>query len=73
MMQFKFGYSAFSHVMLFKGIVHMDPLNNLVFSSEESRETGDIEQFNPELIPLQRNSYLGQFFNLVWASYGFSS
>lgn len=63
MMQFKFGFSL---VMLFKGIVRMDPLNNLVFSSEEPCETGDIDQFNSELIPLHSNSFLGQF--LIWSA-----
>ncbi|XP_078145154.1 integrin alpha-6-like [Centroberyx gerrardi] len=42
-----------------RGIVRMEPLDNLAVSSEEARETGDIDQFNPRLIPLQRNSYLG--------------
>lgn len=60
MMQ-QFCYSVFSHMILFKGIVQMDFLDNLDISSEDPRETGDIDQFNPELIPLQRNSYLGQF------------
>ncbi|XP_070692438.1 integrin alpha-6-like [Pempheris klunzingeri] len=44
---------------LWKGIVRMEPLDNLDFSSEDPRETGDIDQFNPKLIPLQRDSYLG--------------
>ncbi len=39
----------------------MEPLNNLDISSEDARETGDIDQFDPELIPLQRTSYLGLF------------
>lgn len=42
----------------------MEPLDNLAISSEDRRETGDIDQFDPKLIPLQSNSYLGQF--LVW-------
>ncbi|XP_029298036.1 integrin alpha-6-like [Cottoperca gobio] len=42
-----------------KGIVRMEPLDNLDISSAERRETGDIDQFNLKLIPLQRNSYLG--------------
>lgn len=41
------------------GIVRMELLDNLEFFSEDSRETGDIDQFNRNLIPLQRNSYLG--------------
>uniref|UniRef100_A0A8C3G6C0 Integrin alpha-2 domain-containing protein n=1 Tax=Cyclopterus lumpus TaxID=8103 RepID=A0A8C3G6C0_CYCLU len=48
-----------------KGIVRMELLDNLDISSADSRETGDIDQFNMKLIPLQRNSYLGQF--LVWS------
>ncbi|XP_044062369.1 integrin alpha-6-like isoform X2 [Siniperca chuatsi] len=43
-----------------KGIVRMELLDNLdIYSEEPSRETGDIDQFNSKLIPLQRNSYLG--------------
>lgn len=42
----------------------MEPVDNLAISSEERRETGDLDQFDPKLIPLQSNSYLGQF--LVW-------
>nr|XP_046261717.1 integrin alpha-6-like [Scatophagus argus] len=42
-----------------KGIVRMEPLDNLDIFGENPRETGDIDQFNPKLIPLQRNSYLG--------------
>ncbi|XP_076005382.1 integrin alpha-6-like [Genypterus blacodes] len=43
-----------------KGIVRMELLDNRMDSSdEEPRETGDTDQFNEELIPLQRNSYLG--------------
>ncbi|KAI3351532.1 hypothetical protein L3Q82_020388 [Scortum barcoo] len=42
-----------------KGIVRMEPLDHQDSSSEDSRETGDIEQFNSDLIPLQNNSYLG--------------
>uniref|UniRef100_A0A8C3A5E6 Integrin alpha 6 n=1 Tax=Cyclopterus lumpus TaxID=8103 RepID=A0A8C3A5E6_CYCLU len=42
-----------------KGIVRMELLDNLDISSADSRETGDIDQFNMKLIPLQRNSYLG--------------
>ncbi len=66
----QFCYSVFSHMILFKGIVRMEVLDNLDFSSEDPRETGDIEQFNPGLIPFQRTSYLGQFLSQsVWASY----
>lgn len=39
----------------------MEVLDDLDFTSEDARETGDIDQFNQKLIPLQRNSYLGQF------------
>ncbi|XP_071314514.1 integrin alpha-6-like [Trachinotus anak] len=42
-----------------KGIVRLELLDNLEILSEDPRETGDIDQFNPKLIPLQRNSYLG--------------
>lgn len=49
----------------FEGIVRMELLDNLDISSADSRETGDVDQFNMKLIPLQRNSYLGQF--LVWS------
>lgn len=42
----------------------MEPVDNLAISSEDPRETGDIDHFDPKLIPLQSNSYLGQF--LVW-------
>lgn len=31
------------------------------FPVDDRRETGDIDQFNPELIPLLRNSYQGWF------------
>ncbi|CAK6964964.1 integrin alpha-6-like [Scomber scombrus] len=44
---------------LWKGIVRMEPLDNLGVSSEYARETGDIDNFNTKLIPLQRDSYLG--------------
>ncbi|XP_070769684.1 integrin alpha-6-like [Enoplosus armatus] len=44
---------------LWKGIVRMELLDNLDVYSEGPRETGDIDQFNPKLIPLQRNSFLG--------------
>lgn len=43
----------------------MELLDNPDFSSEYSRETGDIDEFNPKLIPLQRDSYLGEF--LLWS------
>ncbi|XP_068437741.1 integrin alpha-6-like [Clinocottus analis] len=42
-----------------KGIVRLERLDNLDSSSVDPRETGDIDQFNMQLIPLQRNSYLG--------------
>ncbi|XP_041846599.1 integrin alpha-6-like [Melanotaenia boesemani] len=42
-----------------KGIVRMEVLDNLHITSKDPRETGDIDQFNQKLIPLQRNSYLG--------------
>lgn len=61
----------FCYVIFFEGIVRMDPLDNLAFSSEYSRETGDIDQFQPKLIPLQINSYLGQCLirsKSVWAA-----
>ncbi|KAM9357368.1 integrin alpha-6-like [Symphorus nematophorus] len=56
-----------NHTLLFgapgayqwKGIVRMEPLDNLELISDDPRETGDIDQFNLDLIPLQRNSYLG--------------
>lgn len=49
----------------------MDPLDNLDISREDPRETGDIDQLRPELIPLQRSSYLGQCLigsKSVWAA-----
>lgn len=49
----------------------MDPLDNQNISSEAPRETGDLDQFEPKLIPLQRNSYLGQCLigsKSVWAA-----
>uniref|UniRef100_A0A3B4B8G4 Uncharacterized protein n=1 Tax=Periophthalmus magnuspinnatus TaxID=409849 RepID=A0A3B4B8G4_9GOBI len=42
-----------------KGIVRMEPLDNTDIDSEDPRETGDVNQFNPKLIPLHRSSYLG--------------
>lgn len=51
----------------------MELLDNLVvLSDEEPRETGDIDQFNPKLIPLQRNSYLGQFVAQSESLYSYS-
>ncbi|KAM9795141.1 integrin alpha-6-like [Neosynchiropus ocellatus] len=42
-----------------KGIVRLEPLNNLEIYSSNPRETGNIEKFDSELIPLNLNSYLG--------------
>uniref|UniRef100_A0A8C7XZI1 Integrin alpha-2 domain-containing protein n=1 Tax=Oryzias sinensis TaxID=183150 RepID=A0A8C7XZI1_9TELE len=42
-----------------KGIVRMEPLDNLDYTNENSRETGFIDRFDQEVIPLQANSYLG--------------
>ncbi|XP_075336630.1 integrin alpha-6-like [Odontesthes bonariensis] len=42
-----------------KGIVRMEVLDNLDLFGVAPRETGDIDQFNRKLIPLQKNSYLG--------------
>uniref|UniRef100_A0A3Q2YE91 Integrin alpha-6-like n=1 Tax=Hippocampus comes TaxID=109280 RepID=A0A3Q2YE91_HIPCM len=42
-----------------KGIVRTELLDNLDIFGELPRETGNIDQFNSKLIPLQRNSYLG--------------
>lgn len=56
MIHFELYHSVFS-----KGLVRMEILNkndNLVVYS---RESGDIDQFEAELIPLQGNSYLGEF------------
>ncbi|XP_061747815.1 integrin alpha-6-like [Nerophis ophidion] len=44
---------------LWKGLVRMELLDNLDISSEDTRETGDIDRFDSGLIPLRRNSYLG--------------
>uniref|UniRef100_A0A8D3CGW6 Integrin alpha-2 domain-containing protein n=1 Tax=Scophthalmus maximus TaxID=52904 RepID=A0A8D3CGW6_SCOMX len=44
---------------LWKGIVRMELLDNLEMFSDDPRETGDIDLFKSELIPLQRDSYLG--------------
>lgn len=44
-----------------RGIVQMEPIDNLDIDSEDARETGDTDQFNSRLIPLQRNSYMGLF------------
>lgn len=43
------------------GIVRMEAIDDFSFPIDDPRETGDIDQFNPELIPLLRNSYLGWF------------
>lgn len=50
---------------VFAGIVRMELLDNLEMFSDDPRETGDIDLFKSELIPLQRDSYLGQF--PVWS------
>ncbi|XP_058505751.1 integrin alpha-6-like [Solea solea] len=42
-----------------KGTVRMELLDNLDILGEDPRETGDIDLFDRELIPLQSNSYLG--------------
>ncbi|KAM6923822.1 integrin alpha-6-like [Xenentodon cancila] len=42
-----------------KGTVRMEVLDNLNVTSDDPRETGDIDEFNQKLIPLVRNSYLG--------------
>ncbi|XP_039871880.1 integrin alpha-6-like [Simochromis diagramma] len=42
-----------------KGIVRMEVLDNLDIYSVDARETGNIDDFNPKLIPLKSNSYLG--------------
>ncbi|KAL7395618.1 hypothetical protein ABVT39_020294 [Epinephelus coioides] len=44
---------------LWKGIVRMEVVDNLDIFSPDPRETGDYDQFDPNLIPLQRDSYLG--------------
>ncbi|TWW54337.1 Integrin alpha-6 VLA-6, partial [Takifugu flavidus] len=41
------------------GIVRMEAIDDFPFPIDDPRETGDIDHFNPELIPLLRNSYLG--------------
>ncbi|KAL7395617.1 hypothetical protein ABVT39_020294 [Epinephelus coioides] len=41
------------------GIVRMEVVDNLDIFSPDPRETGDYDQFDPNLIPLQRDSYLG--------------
>lgn len=46
--------------LLPSGIVQMDPLDNNKSNSKKSRETGLVDGFKPELIPLQQNSYLGK-------------
>lgn len=52
-------------MILFEGIVRMEPLENLGISTEYSRETGDVDKFDTKLIPIQRDSYLGEF--LQWS------
>ncbi|KAF7216298.1 integrin alpha-6 [Nothobranchius furzeri] len=42
-----------------KGIVQKEFLNDLGLISEEPRETGDANRLLHELIPIQKNSYLG--------------
>lgn len=43
------------------GIVQMDPLDNNKFDDEvRARETGDNDRFEVKLIPLRKNSYLGE-------------
>ncbi|XP_029703620.1 integrin alpha-6-like [Takifugu rubripes] len=37
----------------------MEAIDDFPFPIDDPRETGDIDHFNPELIPLLRNSYLG--------------
>lgn len=38
----------------------MERLDNQGIIGADGRETGDIDKFDSRLIPLQRNSYLGQ-------------
>lgn len=56
---------VFTQMILLKGIVRMEVLDNLDIYSEDAREAGNIDDFNPKLIPLKSNSYLGQFL-LSW-------
>lgn len=56
---------VFTQMILLKGIVRMEVLDNLDIYSEDARETGNIDDFNPKLIPFKSNSYLGQFL-LSW-------
>ncbi|TKS72097.1 Integrin alpha-6 VLA-6 [Collichthys lucidus] len=42
-----------------KGIIRMELLDDLDIFTEDSRETGDLNQLNTELIPLKSDSYLG--------------
>ncbi|XP_053734440.1 integrin alpha-6-like isoform X3 [Synchiropus splendidus] len=42
-----------------KGIVRLEPLNDLEIYSSTPRETGNIEKFDSQLIPFNLNSYLG--------------
>lgn len=39
----------------------MEAIEDFPFPIDDPRETGNLDQFNPELIPLQGNSYLGRF------------
>lgn len=43
----------------------MEPVDNKEIYSEDTRETGNAGTFNPKLIPIQRDSYLGEF--LLWS------
>lgn len=56
-----FSKTLFTPLFLLKGMVRMEVLDDLDIFSEEPRETGNIDEFNPKLIPLHSNSYLGQF------------
>ncbi|TWW54402.1 Integrin alpha-6 VLA-6 [Takifugu flavidus] len=42
-----------------KTILRMEAIDDFPFPIDDPRETRDIDHFNPELIPLLRNSYLG--------------
>lgn len=54
------------------GIVQLDPLDNNKINYEvKSRESGDNDKFDVKLIPLQRNSYLGEC--LVTSKSGWSA
>lgn len=39
----------------------MEAIDNYPYPLNDPRETGDIDQFDQTLIPLQQDSYLGQF------------